>query len=213
MCCGCGKQCDFLEDESCSGCNKTIHSDCAALTTDSDNFIEFICQLCNRKSAINKKREEAHGNLLQQAEYMKRSSNKRQKLLQVGDTVAVPVADVDRAKSDAHNVLARIQDINQDTMMYTLGTKSGMIEHKYIRSQLIACKKPLLEESDICTDKSFPLRTLAANQSVSGRSQGMFKCNCKTGCKAGKRGNCKCLKFNRKCNSRCHPKMSCHNKN
>ena len=212
VCCVCGKECDFIQDEICEGCSKTLHRDCSALHVTSDNTLEFRCPVCNRKRDITNKRAEAHKNLAQQAEYMKRLSNKRQKLIVVGDTVAVPVPEVDRAKSDPHNVLARVQEINEETMMYTLGTKSGMVENKYIRSQLIPCKKRLLEESDIKTDKILPIRTLATNQSVSGRGQGMIRCNCKSGCKIEKPGNCKCLKLKRKCNSRCHQQLSCHNK-
>uniref|UniRef100_A0A914PUR4 Uncharacterized protein n=1 Tax=Panagrolaimus davidi TaxID=227884 RepID=A0A914PUR4_9BILA len=58
-----------------------------------------------------------------QAEKMPESSAKRFIPLEVGQNVRVPVADVDRAKTDARNILGVILDKQDD--FYKVGTKPG----------------------------------------------------------------------------------------
>ena len=196
-------------DCTCTKCDLPVHNDCSVLETDDNTGeLQFLCQLCQRDCGMKRNRTGARDNLLKQAEYMKQASIKKLGKLEIGDTVRVPVSEFDRAKSDARNILARVMDYDHDSALYTLGTKSGLLNFKYVRSQLTPCKRRLIEEEDVNQEKTLPLRTVATNQSVSGRGQGMVKCNCNK-CEVG-RSKCRTL-YKRACNSRCHPRKSCNN--
>ena len=47
------------------------------------------------------------------------------------------------------------------------------------------CKKRLVEEADVPGGVTLPVRTMATNQSVSGRGQGVIRCKCETKCVKG----------------------------
>uniref|UniRef100_A0A914P3W6 Uncharacterized protein n=1 Tax=Panagrolaimus davidi TaxID=227884 RepID=A0A914P3W6_9BILA len=71
-----------------------------------------------------------------QAEKMLESSAKRFKPLEVGQNVRVPVADVDRAKTDARNILGVILDKQDD--FYKVGTKHGRFDQLFARNQPVS---------------------------------------------------------------------------
>ena len=127
--------------------------------------------------------------------------------MEVGDTVMISVPEFDRSKIDGRNILARVMEKDDEKMLYTLGTKSGIVDFKYVRSQITPCKRKLIELQDVPEETNLPLRKISRIQSVGGRGQGMVKCNCKGKCT----GNCKCFKWKRACNSRCHPNRTCKN--
>ena len=53
---------------------------------------------------------------------------------QVGDTVQIPVPDVDRGPNDLVHVLAYITKINKSHMTYQLATKHGIIQDMHSRN-------------------------------------------------------------------------------
>jgi hypothetical protein len=55
---------------------------------------------------------------------MKTESNKKFPPALVGNTVRVPISDVDRGRGDAHNVMACVMEIKEDGF-YCLGNKAG----------------------------------------------------------------------------------------
>ena len=69
-------------------------------------------------------------NLQKQADYIRSLSNKKQRPVEVGDTVMIPVPEFGRSKSDGRNILAGVMEKDDETMFCTLGTKSGMVELK-----------------------------------------------------------------------------------
>lgn len=69
------------------------------------------------------------------------------------------------------------------------------------------CKNIYCNVTRVCIMEFLKLCVVC--QKKSSGAQGYEKCNCKTGCAQNK---CKCLKNNRKCNSRCHSSLSCKNK-
>ena len=125
----------------------------------------------------------------------------------VGDTVMVPVPEVDRGRCEFRNIKAVVVDC-QPNALYRLGTKSGLLKQAYSRNQFTPVKEKFLEVSDVPQDKEISLREAARGESV-GNGQGFFKCGCKTGCITGR---CKCKSNNVLCNSRCHNSLSCKNK-
>ena len=90
-----------------------------------------LCGLCSLQKSIEQERKEAHSNLEHQAKKMKLRSNNYRLEASVGKTVRVPVPDVDRAKSDARNILRIILEVNNEGF-YRIGTRDGVIDHLFL---------------------------------------------------------------------------------
>ena len=142
------------------------------------------------------------------AEKMCEASVKRFKPAEVGDTIIVPVPDVDCGRGDFPNVMAIVLEADGNGL-YKLGTKSGILQQKFSRNQFDPCKQKFLKLDEIPTNV-ISVRE-AARVTSNGTGQGFFKCSCnpKRGCKDKR---CKCFKASVKCNSRCHSSDSCINK-
>jgi hypothetical protein len=117
----------------------------------------------------------------------------------IGDTVQVPVPDVDRGPADLINVLAYITKINKAHMTYQLATKYGIIAGWHTRNKFHICKQKLLKLEGLDLSKELSLREISRLHSVCG-GQGFQKCNCLGKCER----NCSCKKNNVLCNSKCH---------
>ena len=124
----------------------------------------------------------------------------------LGDTVRVPIPDVDKGRGDPRNVLAVVMNVTEDGF-YRLGTERGILNQLYARSQFSVCQKGLLKVEDV-PGHEIPLRSAATAQST-GTGQGFLRCMCKTKCQNNK---CLCLKKKIKCNSKCHSSLPCCNK-
>ncbi|KAK7602150.1 hypothetical protein V9T40_009591 [Parthenolecanium corni] len=111
------------------------------------------------------------------------------------------VPDVNRGKTDARSILACVIEKTEDGF-YRLGTREGIINSLYARSQFVQ-----LDEVPI-TSATILLRSVASSQAT-GNGQGFVRCHCMQKC-INKR--CLCVKNGIKCNSKCHGSNSCCNK-
>uniref|UniRef100_A0A914PYL6 Uncharacterized protein n=1 Tax=Panagrolaimus davidi TaxID=227884 RepID=A0A914PYL6_9BILA len=94
-----------------------------------------------------------------QAEKLLESSAKRFKPLEVGQNVRVPVADVDRAKTDARNILGVILDKQDD--FYKVGTKHGRFDQLFARNQLEPVSENFMDVSDVPDVVAKSVRTMS----------------------------------------------------
>lgn len=196
---------------SCRSCGLPCHAipPCSIPEeTEEEGFgSAVLCKICHQKDQIINHRECAKKTQRKQAEKMFEQSAKRFKPAKIGDTVMVPVPDVDRGKSDFRNIEAVVLTVEENGV-YKLGTKHGLLNSHYARNQFTPCLEKFLDIKDLETDKEISLREAARYQSV-GTGQGIFHCTCKKNCL---NKTCKCYRSNRICNSRCHSSRGCSNK-
>ena len=164
-----------------------------------------VCKLCERFECIKRKREESVEGLQEQAKRMLRRSDANFPHPSIGDTVRIPVPDVDRGKTDARSILACVMEVTKDNL-YRLGTSNGVLNCLYARSQFVLCHEKFVQMEGVPTT-SISLRTAASSQALSG-GQGFVTTKCST----GKKTRCMCRKKGVLCNSRCHSSNSCENK-
>lgn len=195
-CIDCNKICH--EITKCSECLNPLHNMCAKKG--------MLCFLCFQKVNIANERCGALSGLESQAKRMLDYSNSRISEAKIGDTVRIPVPDVDRGKADARNILGVVMETSEG--FFKIGTPDGILNQLYSRNQFTICQEKLIDVASIPTIQ-LPLRTIATAQSL-GTGQGMVKCSCKSKCTTKK---CSCRKNDRLCNSRCHSSMPCDNKN
>ena len=142
----------------------------------------------------------------QQAEAMLKQSAKRYKPAQTGDSVMVPIPDVDRGRADFLNLKGVVMEANSSGL-YKIGTEHGILNQLYSRNQFAPTIEKFMSISDV-PEISVSLREATKSSSI-GLGQGFFRCSCTTGCTTKR---CKCRKANKLCNSRCHSSNSCNNK-
>jgi len=117
----------------------------------------------------------------------------------------VCVPDLDRGSLAPRNVLAVVVDVNSSGL-YLLGTKEGLLEWPYARSEFTTADNNFIGAHDV-PSSSLSLRS--ASMITSRSKQGFVSCHCKRYCINKK---CKCLLKNMKCNSKCQCNSSCKNK-
>uniref|UniRef100_A0A1I8B373 CXC domain-containing protein n=1 Tax=Meloidogyne hapla TaxID=6305 RepID=A0A1I8B373_MELHA len=100
-----------------------------------------------------------------------------------------------------------IEDEQMEDEDYKLGTESGVLPHRFVRSGFTVAKSDHLGLSDVPTC-SISLRS-AAKASSQQEGQGFKHCNCNSGCEGNR---CSCKKEGKMCNNRCHKSLSCSNK-
>eukprot|EP00102_Acyrthosiphon_pisum_P016228 XP_008187112.2 PREDICTED: uncharacterized protein LOC100575947 [Acyrthosiphon pisum] len=93
----------------CLTCDSKIHAS-GIISVEKD----LLYKLCIRTKKIENQRKEAHCNLKLQAINMKTRSNKKFPPALVGNTVRVPISNVDRGRGEAHNVLACVLEVTED---------------------------------------------------------------------------------------------------
>lgn len=140
----------------------------------------------------------------EQAERMLAASRQRFEEAKVGQSVVVPIADVDRGRLNSRNLMAVVIEINDG--LYKLATKDGVLDRLYVRSELELCEQPFLNIDEIPSTSKVTSRAAAGLASISGNRQGFVKCNCKTKCT---NNQCNCKKKKVLCNSKCHSSLSC----
>ncbi|XP_023212590.1 KRAB-A domain-containing protein 2-like, partial [Centruroides sculpturatus] len=138
---------------------------------------------------IQKARQTAAENLQKQAKKMKSASDKSHPPAKVGDNVTVPIPDVDRGRGDLRNVIGVVLEINNDGL-YKIGTKHGILQTLYCRTEFDICTQKFLQESDVNQDVQISLRTAATKHSV-GTGQGFIRCTCTKNCATNR---CQCKK-------------------
>ena len=199
--------CDELEDESNSA-RSLESSDSAQSTALAQSLtVDEAAEAQLRKWTIISKRKLAKENLQQQASKMLRLSNSKFTPASIGDSVRIPVPEVDRSKCAARNVIGVVMDINDDKM-YKIGTSQGVLKNLFTRVQFDVCKESFLNPEDVPVSSTTSVREAHGKTAVT-ESQGYERCNCKTGCN---NNICKCLREARQCNSKCHGSLSCTNK-
>ena len=127
-----------------------------------------------------------------------------------GDNVIIPIPLVDRGKGDPRNIMGVIVDRNQNDS-YSIAVHAGLLKGRNSRNQFDVCNQQLYTLSDMCTDIEVGLRHAVKDESLGG-GQGYAKCNCAISGKRCSSNRCKCYKADLKCNSRCHPSLTCLNK-
>lgn len=157
----------------CRSCENHIHLECTR-NQENDNV---LCNLCIKSKHINKTRSGAKEALHNQAKRMKHISNSSHPMPLVGDTVRIPVPEVDRGRGDPRSILAFVKEITDDGF-FRLATKDGIISKCYSRSEFGTCPINILDKN-ICPEKELSLRVAAKLQSL-GHSKGFKKCNCKS---------------------------------
>ncbi|XP_050508441.1 uncharacterized protein LOC126885719 [Diabrotica virgifera virgifera] len=205
ICCG---ACEFECSNGCVSisCNMFVHTDCCAQINE-NNKNDLRCLICCRKKSIIENRFQAKDGLLQQAKKMKLNSNKLLPTAKIGDTVRLPVPDLDRGRADARNTLGVVTTVEDNNMYYKIGTEKGTLPQLFTRNQFSVCLAPLIATEKVSVvEKS--LREIAATSSLCG-GQGYKRCSCKTKCGSKK---CYCKAANILCNSKCHGSLSCLNK-
>ena len=199
----------ICEEESsgahkCSVCDQFVHAICGSYGEDSEGFgLKVTCNLCVRKNRIKIERDGAKSGQ-EQAQKMFSLSNSRLAAVDIGTNVVVRVPDLDRGRLAPRNVLA-VVDVNSSGL-YLLGTKEGLLEQLYARSEFTTADNNFIEAYDV-PSSSLSLRS--TSMITSGSKQGFVSCHCKRYCTDKK---CKCPTKNMKCNSKCHSNSSCKNK-
>lgn len=183
--------------------NNNVVPENSPLSEQAEMDLEVLTQ---RQAQIQENRETAREGQRDQANKMLQISAKKFAALEVGQNVRVFVADVDRAKCDARNILG-IVTAKIDTF-YKIGTKSGHLPQLFARNQLEPTSETFIEMSDVPDHAVNSVRSVATEASVSG-GQGHIHCNCKSTCQDKR---CKCRREGRICNSRCHNSSNCTNK-
>ena len=106
------------------------------------------------------------------------------KLGKDGDTVMVPIPDVDRGRA-------------------TIGTSKDVFKGKYTQRNWY---HRLLPSSPL----DAPEKTTVDREESIGDGQGYSRCNWQTGCVSS---SCSCLKAGKLCNSKCHDSLLCREQN
>ena len=113
----------------------------------------------------------------------------------MGDTVRVPVPEVDRGKGDSRNILGVVVKITSDGL-FKIGTRCGFLNNLFSRNQFTKCKEKLVSLE--IPNRNISVRTASTEMSV-GTGQGFVKCTCTKRCVDK---HCGCRQKNRKCNSK-----------
>ena len=192
-------------DESCSNCSKAVHFDERCSISEahgSRSAARRICTLCHNQRKITESRKKAGKAQAKQANKMTlRTANIMQEA-NVGDTVTIPVPDLDRGRGDHRNIFGII--LTKEDTFCKLGTEFGTLASLFSRNQFSLSKEKFLNASSV-PDTEISVRE-AARMASSGSGQGFFKCNCATKCQSSK---CKYKKASVLCNSKCHGSNSC----
>ena len=107
----------FSEVDDVAEHMKVEHGECYQCKKDG-----VKCKLCQRKEDISAEREGAKKRQMIQADKMIQNTQKKLKVVEVGDTVMIPVPDVDIGKIDQNQLPAIIMEVN-DSGNYKLGTR------------------------------------------------------------------------------------------
>jgi len=94
--------------------------------------------------------------------------------------VTVPIPDVNQAKGSLRNVIAVVLNKNEDNL-YQLGTKEGVLNKMYARSEFDICKQAFVQINQVCRISEISLRT-AATFIAGGSTQGFVRCHCRKKC-------------------------------
>ncbi|KAK3919738.1 SCAN domain-containing protein 3 [Frankliniella fusca] len=135
--------------ETCVSCGSPVHYGCTT---------SGICAMCRRASTIGQHQRDARQGLLRQATRMTRNTERNFPGPSVGDTVAVPTADPDRARGDSRNVMAVVTEV-LDNGLYRVGNEHGLLGRALSRNQFTVSKHRFLDVENVQRDKELGYRT------------------------------------------------------
>ncbi|XP_051156759.1 uncharacterized protein LOC127278873 [Leptopilina boulardi] len=168
------------------------------------NF-EEIRLLQSAKTLISQKRKAAQNGLQLQAKKMLKFSNNKFLPAAVGDSVKIPIPDVNRGRTDPKNLIVTFLSVHNET--YALGTREGRLNQHYTRNQFTLCRQKFLLPTEVPETKK-SLREIVNAQSLTG-GQGYKRCFCKGHCDTRR---CSCKAENIQWNSKCYSSGPCKNK-
>ncbi|XP_061724387.1 uncharacterized protein LOC133530493 [Cydia pomonella] len=159
---------------------------------DGENVEQETINHNSKETMILEAREKAHCNLAKQAKRMKTASDQSHPPLKVGDNLIIPIPDVDKGKADLRNVIGVVLEVTSE-QLYKIGTKSGILNKLYCRSEFDGCEEKFLRQHEV-PNVTIALRTVAKNVAT-GTGQGYARCVCfqaakTTDVSARKRGCC-----------------------
>ena len=153
----------------CSVCSGICHGHC---------LVDLSCYLCSKSAELTIQRVGAKRKQQEQANRMLENSAKRFKPAAVGDTVLVPIPDLDRGRCEYPNLKAVVHRC-----------KSGVLDQWYSRNQFQPTVEKFMNIADVPVEIEVSLRTAARQESIGG-GQGYFRCNCTGNCITKR---CKCF--------------------
>lgn len=170
-----------------------------------ENIDSMVCSICRKEDEITNQRSGTKSSLRKQADRMISKTVQHFSDENIGTTVRLVIPEEDRSQCGPKSILAVI--LEKKNNMYKLGTKYGILEHHYLRSQFVVCTEKLINIKEV-PKKAISLRTSAITES-SHSGLTFTKCNCQTKCVTKQ---CVCLRNNRLCHSKCHNSKTCKNK-
>jgi len=126
---------DFMENYVANRTNSTNERACSSdentESTSSPSCSQYsvdcsVCTLCQQFECIKHKRKELVDGLQEQAKWMREWLDANFPNPSVGDTVRIPIPEVDHRKMDARSILACVMEVTKDNL-YRLGTRDGIL--------------------------------------------------------------------------------------
>ena len=115
--------------------------------TTTSSEVEDVGNLCVRKNGINIQRDGAKSGQEQRTQKMVSFSNSRLPAVDIVTNVVVKVPGLERGRLAPRNVLAVVVAVSTSGL-YLLGTKEGLLERLYARSEFIAADN-FIEAHDV----------------------------------------------------------------
>ena len=190
----------FSKAKTCLQCQRFCHDFCLSS--------ENVCRLCEKGTEMINQRNGAKRKQQEQADRKLEKSVERFKPADIGETVLVPIPDLDRGRCEYPNLKAIVLENHENGHLWRLGCRSGVLDQWYSRNQFQPTIEKFITADEVPLGIEISLRAAAKAESIGG-GQGYLRCNCTGNCKTKR---CKCFKENLKCNSRCHNQRSCSNK-
>ncbi|XP_031332774.1 KRAB-A domain-containing protein 2-like [Photinus pyralis] len=115
------------------------------LMEEDENMVQAHTSTDNQ---IKHSRKTAAEGLRKQAKKMKSHSDKSHPPANIGDNVMIPIPDVDKSKVDLRNIIGVVIDIT-DEGLYKVGTKHGILQTLYCRTQFDVSAQRFITENDV----------------------------------------------------------------
>ncbi|KAI6653038.1 hypothetical protein LOD99_3874 [Oopsacas minuta] len=191
---------------SCPECCRFVHVPCGIQQGEEGFGSSVWCQGCflkerstnthHLRKGIKRNQETLHDRML-------KSSGKKFKPAEIGDTVLIPISQPDKMNSiGPRNLMGHIIDA-QDSV-YTVATSHGTIFSGYARNQFDVCP------FRISANESCHTSMVSQTEAMQSASLGLSGSACR--CKHCKTLRCPCKKSGRSCNTKCHKGHTCFNK-
>ena len=86
----------------------------------------------------------------------------------LGDSVRIPVPDVDRSKCAARNVIGVVMEVDEEKSLYKIGTSQGVLKTLFTRGQFDVCPERFLATEDVPECSSTSVREAQGKIAVTG---------------------------------------------